>query len=178
MLMSSRAKRGICTSANVRHPRFARDDRHLTFLGVRVLVQRVTSASVTIDGRVTGVIDGGLLLLVGFRGDDVPESLAWMAEKVCGLRIFSDDEGKMNRSVEDVGGGLLVVSQFTLYGDVAKGKRPSFIDAARPEIAIPLYEKFISLLRARIARVETGEFGADMKVALVNDGPVTIWLER
>ena len=132
----------------------------------------------SIDGRVTGAIDAGLLLLVGFRSDDLESSLIWTADKVCGLRIFSDDEGKMNRSVEDVGGGLLVVSQFTLYGDVAKGKRPSFIDAARPETAIPLYEKFIALLRARIARVETGEFGADMKVALVNDGPVTIWLER
>jgi D-aminoacyl-tRNA deacylase len=149
-----------------------------SFSPVRVLVQRVSSASVTIDGQVRGAIDGGLLLLVGFRGDDVEESLTWMTEKVCGLRIFSDDEGKMNRSVEDVAGGLLVVSQFTLYGDVAKGKRPSFIDAARPETAIPLYEKFVAMLRARITRVETGEFGADMKVALVNDGPVTIWLER
>jgi D-tyrosyl-tRNA(Tyr) deacylase len=141
-------------------------------------VQRVSSASVTIDGRVAGAIDAGLLLLVGFRTDDVEASLDWMAEKVCGLRVFSDDDGKMNRSVEDIGGGLLVVSQFTLYGDVAKGKRPSFIDAARPETAIPLYEKFIATLRRRIDRVETGEFGADMKVALVNDGPVTIWLEK
>ena len=141
-------------------------------------MQRVTSASVTIDGRVAGSIDRGLLLLVGFRADDVADSLEWMADKVVGLRIFSDDEGKMNRSVEDVGGGLLVVSQFTLYGDVAKGKRPSFIDAARPETAVPLYERFIEMLRTRIPRVETGEFGADMQVALVNDGPVTIWLER
>ena len=145
---------------------------------MRVLVQRVSSASVTIAGRTTGSIDAGLLLLVGFRIDDVESALEWMTEKVCGLRIFSDDEGKMNRSVEDVGGGILVVSQFTLYGDVAKGKRPSFIDAARPETAIPLYERFIAMLRARIPRVETGEFGADMQVALVNDGPVTIWLER
>jgi D-aminoacyl-tRNA deacylase len=145
---------------------------------VRVLVQRVSSASVSIGGRVTGSIDTGLLLLVGFRGDDLEGSLEWMADKVCGLRIFSDDDGKMNRSLEDVGGGLLVVSQFTLYGDVAKGKRPSFIDAARPETAIPLYEQFITRLRSRVARVETGEFGADMQVALVNDGPVTIWLEK
>lgn len=145
---------------------------------MRVLVQRVSSASVAIGGSTRGAIEGGLLLLVGFRTDDVETSLEWMAEKVCGLRIFSDDEGKMNRSVEDVNGGLLVVSQFTLYGDVAKGKRPSFIDAARPETAIPLYEKFIALLRARVKRVETGEFGADMQVALVNDGPVTIWLEK
>ena len=141
-------------------------------------MQRVTSASVTIDGRVAGSIDRGLLLLVGFRADDVADSLEWMADKVVGLRIFSDDEGKMNRSAEDVGGGLLVVSQFTLYGDVAKGKRPSFIDAARPETAVPLYERFIEMLRTRIPRGETGEVGADMQVALVNDGPVTIWLER
>ena len=125
-----------------------------------------------------GSIGQGLLLLVGFRVDDVAESLEWMADKVVGLRIFSDGDGKMNRSVEDAGGGLLVVSQFTLYGDASKGKRPSFIDAARPETAIPLYERFVELLRARISRVETGEFGADMQVALVNDGPVTIWLER
>ena len=145
---------------------------------MRVLVQRVSSASVTIAGRLTGSIDAGLLLLVGFRVDDVEASLEWMADKVCGLRIFSDEEGKMNRSVEDIAGGVLVVSQFTLYGDVAKGKRPSFIDAARPETAIPLYEKFIARLRTRVGRVETGEFGADMQVALVNDGPVTIWLEK
>lgn len=152
--------------------------REYTFQRVRVLVQRVSSASVTIDGRVVGAIDGGLLLLVGFRVDDAETSLEWMVEKVCGLRIFSDDDGRMNRSLQDTGGGLLVVSQFTLYGDVAKGKRPSFIDAARPETAIPLYERFVALLRQRITRVETGEFGADMKVALVNDGPVTIWLEK
>jgi D-tyrosyl-tRNA(Tyr) deacylase len=145
---------------------------------VRVLVQRVTSASVTIAGKTAGAIETGLLLFVGFRVDDVEGSLAWMVEKVCGLRVFPDDAGKMNRSVEDIGGGLLVVSQFTLYGDAAKGKRPSFIDAARPETAIPLYEQFIRLLRARIKGVETGEFGADMQVALVNDGPVTIWLEK
>jgi D-tyrosyl-tRNA(Tyr) deacylase len=145
---------------------------------VRVLVQRVSSASVTIGGRTAGAIDAGLLLLVGFRHEDSEASLDWMADKVCGLRIFSDDDGKMNRSVEDIGGGLLVVSQFTLYGDAARGKRPSFIDAARPETAIRLYEKYIALLRQRIPRVETGEFGADMQVALVNDGPVTIWLEH
>lgn len=145
---------------------------------MRVLVQRVSSASVTIAGRVVGSIDQGLLLLVGFRSDDAEASLDWMADKVCGLRIFSDGEGKMNKSVADVSGGLLVVSQFTLYGDVAKGKRPSFIEAARPDTAVPLYEKFIALLRERIPRVETGEFGADMAVALVNDGPVTIWIER
>jgi D-tyrosyl-tRNA(Tyr) deacylase len=133
---------------------------------------------VTIDGRTTGAVDAGLLLFVGFRTGDAEASLDWMANKVCGLRIFADGDGKMNRSVDDVGGGLLVVSQFTLYGDAMKGMRPSFIEAARPETAIPLYETFVALLRARIKRVETGEFGADMKVALVNDGPVTLWLEK
>lgn len=132
----------------------------------------------TIDGRTTGSVGAGLLLLVGFTHADTAETLEWMADKVCGLRIFSDDEGKMNRSVIDIDGGLLVVSQFTLYGDATKGKRPSFITAARPEQAIPLYDRFVGLLRERLPRVETGEFGADMDVALVNDGPVTIWLER
>ncbi|MEO5568577.1 MAG: D-aminoacyl-tRNA deacylase [Gemmatimonadaceae bacterium] len=145
---------------------------------MRVLVQRVSNASVTIDGRPSGSIGIGLLLLVGFTHADDEGALVWMADKVSGLRIFSDPEGKMNRSVVDAGGGALVVSQFTLYGDAAKGKRPSFIDAARPEVAIPLYERFIALMRERVARVETGEFGADMQVALVNDGPVTLWLER
>lgn len=145
---------------------------------MRVLVQRVSNASVTIDGRASGSIGAGLLLLVGLTHADDEGALAWMAEKVSGLRIFSDEEGRMNRSVVDVGGEVLVVSQFTLYGDAAKGKRPSFIDAARPEVAVPLYERFIDLMRERVARVETGEFGADMKVALVNDGPVTLWLER
>ena len=132
----------------------------------------------TIDGKVIGAIDAGLLLLVGFTHGDEPGVLEWMADKVCALRIFSDDEGKMNRSLADIGGGVLVVSQFTLYGDAAKGRRPSFIDAARPELAIPLYEQFVSLLRARAGTVATGVFGADMQVALVNDGPVTLWLER
>lgn len=117
-------------------------------------------------------------MLVGFTHTDDETALEWMTEKVCGLRIFPDDDGKMNRSVLDASGGLLVVSQFTLYGDATRGKRPSFIDAARPEVAVPLYERFLALLRERVARVEAGEFGADMQVALVNDGPVTLWLER
>jgi len=145
---------------------------------MRVLVQRVTQASVVVAGRTTGAIARGLLLLVGFSHSDKADAVDWMADKVCGLRIFPDDEDKMNRSVLDVGGGLLVVSQFTLYGDAAKGKRPSFIDAARPETAIPLYDAFISRLRERTPHVETGEFGANMQVSLINDGPVTIWLER
>jgi D-tyrosyl-tRNA(Tyr) deacylase len=145
---------------------------------VRVLLQRVSSASVTVAGRVTGQIARGYLLLVGFtHGDDVAQ-LEWMADKVHGLRLFADAEGKMNLGLEDVGGQVLVVSQFTLYGDAQKGRRPSFIDAARPEVAIPLYERFISRLRERGLHVETGEFGAMMDVALVNDGPVTLWLEK
>jgi D-tyrosyl-tRNA(Tyr) deacylase len=146
--------------------------------GLRTLLQRVTRAEVRVGDRVTGRIERGFLLLVGFRGTDDEATLAWMAEKVAGLRLFADDEGKMNLSLEDVGGALLVVSQFTLYGDARKGRRPSFIDAAPPEIAIPLYERFVALLRDRGFTVGTGEFGAMMDVELVNDGPVTLWLER
>lgn len=145
---------------------------------MRVLLQRVSSASVTVSERVTGRIARGYLLLVGFTHDDDAAKLEWMADKVHGLRLFADAEGKMNLGLEDVDGQLLVVSQFTLYGDAQKGRRPSFLDAARPEVAIPLYERFIALLRERGLRVETGEFGAMMDVALVNDGPVTLWLEK
>ena len=145
---------------------------------MRVVLQRVTRARVTVEGRVTGEIGKGLLLLVGFTAGDGEEALRWMAEKVVGLRVFQDEEGKMNRSAEEIGGGLLVVSQFTLYGDARKGRRPSFIDAARPEAAIPLYERFVALLRERGPRVETGEFGAMMEVDLVNDGPVTLTIDR
>jgi len=145
---------------------------------VRVLVQRVSRAAVRVGERTTGAIDRGFLLLVGFTHTDGEERLAWMADKVLGLRLFADAEDKMNLALADVGGALLVVSQFTLYGDARKGKRPSFIDAARPELAVPLYERFVALLRERGARVETGEFGAMMDVELVNDGPVTLWLER
>lgn len=145
---------------------------------MRVLLQRVSSASVTVSGRVTGQIDRGYLLLVGITHDDDAAKLEWMADKVHGLRLFADAEGKMNLGLDDVGGQVLVVSQFTLYGDAQKGRRPSFIDAARPEVAIPLYERFVTLLRERGLHVETGEFGAMMDVALVNDGPVTLWLEK
>ena len=145
---------------------------------MRIVLQRVSRARVTVDQRVTGEIGPGLLLLVGFTEGDGDDALAWMADKVAGLRIFADGEGKMNRSVQEVGGGLLVVSQFTLYGDTRKGRRPSFVDAARPEIAIPLYERFLELLRATGLPVRTGEFGAMMQVELVNDGPVTLILER
>jgi D-tyrosyl-tRNA(Tyr) deacylase len=149
---------------------------------VRVLVQRVARAEVrVVDGdgaRVAGRIGKGFVLLVGLTHTDGDEQLEWMAEKVLGLRVFADADDKMNLALGDVGGALLVVSQFTLYGDARKGKRPSFVDAARPEQAIPLYERFVALLRARGATVETGEFGATMAVELVNDGPVTLWLER
>ena len=146
---------------------------------MRIVLQRVSRAEVRVEGRVTGKIGRGFLLLAGFRRDDTEETLAWMADKVIGLRLFADTEGKMNLGLEDVAGGLLVVSQFTLYGDARKGRRPSFIDAAPPEIAIPLYERFVALLRGRTSgAVETGEFGAMMDVDLVNDGPVTLILEK
>ncbi|HEX8395435.1 MAG TPA: D-aminoacyl-tRNA deacylase [Longimicrobium sp.] len=145
---------------------------------MRIVLQRVSRARVTVNDRVTGQIGAGLLLLAGFRAEDTEETLAWMAEKVTGLRIFPDDDGKMNRSLDDVNGALLVVSQFTLYGDARKGRRPSFVEAAPPEIAIPLYERFVHLLRAGGRDVQTGEFGANMQVELVNDGPVTLVLER
>jgi D-tyrosyl-tRNA(Tyr) deacylase len=145
---------------------------------MRILLQRVSRAEVRIDGRATGRIGAGFCLLVGFTHSDGEEQVAWMADKVLGLRLFGDAEGKMNLALGDVDGALLVVSQFTLYGDAQKGRRPSFIDAARPELAEPLYQRFVAALRERGARVETGEFGAMMEVELVNDGPVTLWLER
>ena len=144
---------------------------------MRVVLQRVSRAEVRVGDRITGRIGRGFLLLVGFTHADTEPAVVWMADKVVGLRLFSDAEDKMNLALADVGGGLLVVSQFTLYGDAVKGRRPSFIDAARPETAIPLYERFVALLRERAPRVETGEFGAMMDVELVNDGPVTLLLE-
>jgi D-tyrosyl-tRNA(Tyr) deacylase len=146
-------------------------------LHMRVLLQRVTRAEVRVDGRVTGRIGRGYLLLVGITHDDDAARLVWMADKIAGLRLFADAEGKMNLALADVGGAVLVVSQFTLYGDASRGRRPSFIAAARPEVAIPLYERFIALLRERGLTVETGEFGASMEVDLINDGPVTLPLE-
>lgn len=146
---------------------------------MRVVLQRVSRGEVRIDGEVAGRIGLGHVLLVGFTEGDAPDDVEWMADKVVGLRVFPDDEGKMNLSLQDVSGELLVVSQFTLYGDARKGRRPSFVHAAPPDIAIPLYERFVEALRARgVSRVETGEFGAMMEVDLVNDGPVTLILER
>lgn len=146
---------------------------------MRAVIQRVVRASVTSEGTLLGSIGPGLLVFVGVaRGDDAA-AVRWMAEKIVHLRIFEDSAGKMNRTVEDIGGGILVVSQFTLYGDAAKGNRPSFIAAAPPEVAKPLYEDFVGVLASMTSLpVATGSFGAAMEVALVNDGPVTILLER
>jgi D-tyrosyl-tRNA(Tyr) deacylase len=145
---------------------------------MRVVLQRVSRASVSIDGRVAGAVGRGFCLLVGLTHGDTDGTVDWMAEKVAGLRLFPDADGKMNLGLDEVGGGVLVISQFTLYGDSAKGRRPSFIDAARPETAIPLYQRFVGALRARGLEVATGEFGADMQVEIHNDGPVTLILER
>jgi D-aminoacyl-tRNA deacylase len=144
---------------------------------MRALVQRVTEARVSVVGRVAGRVDTGLLVLLGVTHTDTVEQAAWLAGKVSGLRIFEDADGKMNRSVADVGGAVLVVSQFTLYGDCRKGRRPSFDAAARPEHANALYERFVADLRALGVPVETGVFQAHMQVTLVNDGPVTLMLE-
>ncbi|MBK8248574.1 MAG: D-tyrosyl-tRNA(Tyr) deacylase [Gemmatimonadetes bacterium] len=150
---------------------------------MRVLLQRVSRGAVRIrepDGasRTAGAVGRGFVLLVGFTHSDTEAQVRWMAEKVVGLRVFEDADGKMNLALADVGGALLVVSQFTLYGDSAKGRRPSFVEAARPEVAVPLYELFVGALRGHGVEVATGEFGASMEVDLVNDGPVTMWLER
>lgn len=146
---------------------------------MRVVLQRVSRAGVTVADTVIGRIGPGLLLLVGFTEDDGVDTLEWMAEKIVGLRVFGDQDGKMNLSLDEVDGDLLVVSQFTLYGDTRKGRRPSFVHAAGPDTAVPLYDAFVALLRERApARVETGQFGAMMDVDLVNDGPVTLVLER
>lgn len=145
---------------------------------MRVVIQRVAEASVTVDGAVTGRIDQGLLVLLGIEAGDSSEDAEWLAAKIAQMRIFSDAEGKMNLSVLDVGGGILVVSQFTLHASTKKGNRPSFIRAARPEVAIPLYEHFMDTLERMTGRpVARGIFAADMKVSLTNDGPVTILMD-
>jgi D-aminoacyl-tRNA deacylase len=146
---------------------------------VRVVLQRVSRGEVRIDGATVGAIGRGYVVLAGFTDDDADADLTWMADKIVGLRLFADQEGKMNLALDDVAGSLLVVSQFTLYGDARKGRRPSFIGAAGPDRAIPLYERFLALLSERApGRVQSGEFGAMMEVELVNDGPVTLVLER
>jgi D-tyrosyl-tRNA(Tyr) deacylase len=145
---------------------------------MRVVVQRVARAAVRVDGETLGAIGPGFLLLVGFTAGDGEEQLQWMADKIRGLRLFADREGKMNLPIDEVGGELLVVSQFTLYGDVRKGRRPSFVDAAEPDEAERLYDRFVDILRQGTIPVATGSFGALMEVDLVNDGPVTLIIER
>lgn len=146
---------------------------------MRVVLQRVSRAAVRIRGEAVGEIGPGFVVLAAFRSDDGDDALVWMADKVVGLRLFGDEDGKMNVGFQQAGGELLVVSQFTLYGDASKGRRPSFIESAPPEVAIPLYDRFVALLEERApGRVRTGEFGAMMEVELVNDGPVTLILDR
>ncbi|MGD0483189.1 MAG: D-aminoacyl-tRNA deacylase [Gemmatimonadales bacterium] len=145
---------------------------------MRAVVQRVSRAAVRVDGETVGAIGRGLVVLAGFAPGDDELVLAWMADKLAGLRVFGDAEGKMNLGIQEAGGAMLVVSQFTLYGDASKGRRPSFIGAAPPEQAEALYDRFVTLLRERGVQVETGRFRAMMDVELVNDGPVTLLLER
>jgi len=145
---------------------------------MRVIIQRVSEASVTIDGAIKSSIKKGLLVLAGFEETDTSQYIEWTAAKLVNLRIFTDENGLMNLSVKDVDGDIIVVSQFTLYAATRKGNRPSFIRAAKPDIAIPLYESFVKQVSANLGKpVGTGEFGADMKVALINDGPVTIQID-
>ncbi len=144
---------------------------------MRAVVQRVSRANVAIDGQIVGEIGRGLLILLGVTHEDTAERATWLAEKIAGLRVFGDADGKMNRDLTEAGGDALIVSQFTLYGDCRKGRRPSFIDAAPPPIAVPLYEAFIHAVKAQGIRVATGQFGADMQVELVNDGPVTLVID-
>jgi len=145
---------------------------------MRAVLQRASRASVSVDGRVIGSIGQGFVVLLGIAPGDGPDQVEWMADKVAGLRVFPDDHGKMDRDLAAVGGAVLVVSQFTLYGDVSRGRRPSFVAAASPEVAVPLYEAFVAALRRRGLSVQTGEFGAMMAVELVNDGPVTLVIDR
>ena len=145
---------------------------------MRAVIQRVSEASVKVNGNTVGAIGAGLLVLVGVEDADTQEDVQWLAAKITGLRIFGDDQGLMNLSVRDISGGILAISQFTLHASTRKGNRPSFIRAAKPPVAIPLYEAFVQALEKELGqKVETGIFGADMKVALLNDGPVTIVID-
>ena len=144
---------------------------------MRVVIKRVKNASVEIDGNVNGKINTGFLVLLGIASTDTKQDVDYLVKKVVNLRVFSDENDKMNLSLKDVNGELLVISQFTLYGNCREGNRPSFIEAAKPDVAIPLYEYFVEECKKQISVVETGVFGADMKVSLLNDGPVTIIIE-
>jgi D-tyrosyl-tRNA(Tyr) deacylase len=145
---------------------------------MRTIIQRVSNARVTVDGETTGEISLGLLVFLGVAPEDTMDDARWLADKICALRIFEDDDGRMNRSLTDIGGGMLVVSQFTLFASTRKGTRPSFNDAAKPELAIPLYEAFNRFASATLGRpVATGRFAAKMDVSLVNDGPVTLIID-
>jgi len=145
---------------------------------MRAVVQRVSEAEVKIEGKSVGKIENGFLILLGVTHNDTSKEVEWLSNKIKGLRVFEDEEGKMNLGLDEIKGEVLIVSQFTLYGNCLKGKRPSFVNAARPDIAIPLYEEFIDKFKSfGINKVETGEFGADMKVSLINDGPVTLVID-
>lgn len=145
---------------------------------MRAVLQRVTQASCTVDGTITGAIENGFLVLLGIEDADTVEDLDWLAQKIIGMRVFGDENGMMNKALADVGGDILLISQFTLFASTKKGNRPGFTRAARPDVAIPLYEKMIEKLAALLGKeVKTGIFGADMKIALLNDGPVTIVID-
>lgn len=145
---------------------------------MRVVVQRVNEASVTINNEIVSKIEKGLLVLVGVEDEDTQEDINWLCQKITQLRIFDDENGVMNKSIKDINGDLIIVSQFTLHASTKKGNRPSYIKAAKPDIAIPLYESFVSTMEDNLGKsVGTGRFGADMKVQLINDGPVTIWID-
>ena len=145
---------------------------------MRVVVQRVSQSNVKVSGEVIGEIKEGLMVLVSFVDEDNDTDLGWMTKKIINLRIFNDDEGKMNRSVQDIGGDILLISQFTLHGSTKKGNRPSFIKAAKPDFANVMYERFIKVLEQSLGKeIQTGEFGGDMKVSLINDGPTTIIID-
>ncbi|OHX67406.1 D-aminoacyl-tRNA deacylase [Flammeovirga pacifica] len=145
---------------------------------MKAVIQRVGNAKVEIDNKVKGEIEAGLLILLGVTHDDDQSDIEWLSKKISGLRIFSDEEGKMNRSILDIDGDILLISQFTLHASTKKGNRPSYINSASPDIAIPLYEQMISALESNLGKkIQTGEFGADMQVSLLNDGPVTIIID-
>ena len=144
---------------------------------MRLLVQRVKKASVVIDGMVCGVIEKGVLAFLGIHKNDLPEDTEWMVKKLINLRIFSDHNGKMNLNVQEVQGEALIVSQFTLYGNCLSGRRPDFLESAPPSVAIPIYEKFLAEMTQKLGKIQSGQFGADMQVSLINDGPVTLMIE-